>query len=74
MHEHRWLFTLDPIHWTATCRCGLAVTVEEPAPGRSTWAWTFHGEMPPPSMMLDACGSVQRARRALLAAPGPAGN
>jgi hypothetical protein len=69
MHEHRWLFTLQPTRWTATCRCGLAVTVEEPAPGCSLWAWTFHGEMPPPSMMLDACGSVQRARRALLAVP-----
>ena len=47
MHEHSWYFTMQPARWTATCGCGLAVTVETPMPGRSTWKWTLHGDLPP---------------------------
>ncbi len=67
MHEHSWYFTLAPGRWTASCGCGLAVTVVESAPGRSTWAWTLHGEVPPADLMLDGISSVTRARRELLA-------
>ena len=73
MHEHSWYFTQRPGRWTAACACGLAGTVDEPAPGRSTWEWTLHSETPPAELMLNAIGSVQQARRALLVSslPGP---
>jgi len=66
MHDHSWYFTLAPARWTASCACGLAVTVEEPAPGRQVWAWTLHGDVPPADLMLVGVGSVTRARRELL--------
>jgi hypothetical protein len=69
MHEHTWYLTLGPGRWTAACACGLAVAVEEPAPGRSRWAWTRHGETPPAAVLLEAIESVTSARRALLADP-----
>jgi hypothetical protein len=74
MHEHSWYFTFAPARWTASCGCGLALVVEEREAGGQSWTWTLHGGMPPASMMVAAVGSVTRARRALLAAPGPAGN
>ncbi len=68
MHKHSWyFFTLAPGRWTAACACGLAVTVEESAPGKSTWAWTLHGDVPPADVMLAGISSVQRVRRELLA-------
>lgn len=67
MHAHSWYFTLAPGRWSASCACGLAVVVEEPMPGRSTWAWTLHGDVPPADVMLAGISSVQRARRELLA-------
>ncbi len=67
MHEHSWYLTLAPARWTATCACGLAVTVEEPEPGRVTWEWTLRGAIPPADVMLEGVGSVTRARRELLA-------
>lgn len=74
MHEHSWYFTFAPARWTASCACGLAVTVEEPEPGKSTWAWTLHGGVPPVDVMLDAIGSVTRVRRELLAGLSSSGN
>ncbi len=67
MHEHSWYFTLAPGRWSAACACGLTVTVEEPAPGKSMWEWTLHGAVPPADLMLAGVGSVTRARRELLA-------
>lgn len=73
-HEHRWSFTLGPNRWTATCHCGLGVTVEERAPGRSVWQWTLRGETLPADVMLDGVGSVTRARRQLPASLFPSTN
>ncbi len=67
MHEHSWYFTLAPARWTATCGCGLAVTVEEHDVGRQRWEWRLHGEVPPAALLLEGIGSVQQARRELLA-------
>jgi hypothetical protein len=47
MHEHSWYFVFAPARWEASCACGLAVAVEEVAPGRATWEWTLHGGLPP---------------------------
>jgi hypothetical protein len=67
MHEHSWYSIFAPARWAATCACGLAVEVTSPAPDRSTWRWTLHGEAPPAGMILAGIGSVTRARRELLA-------
>ncbi len=67
MHEHSWYFTLAPARWSASCACGVAVNVDIPVPGRSLWRWTLHGHVAPVKRMLDGIGSVQQARRQLLA-------
>ncbi|HEY8744179.1 MAG TPA: hypothetical protein VIU62_13825 [Chloroflexota bacterium] len=69
MHDHSWYFTFAPGRWTAFCACGLAVAVEEPAPGKQSWEWTLHGTSPAADVMLGAIGSVTRARSALLETP-----
>jgi hypothetical protein len=73
MHDHAWHFTDAPGRWAASCACGLAVEVTMPAPGRSTWEWTLHGEIPPADAMLEGLRSVLVARREERAAgqPGP---
>ena len=74
MHEHSWYFADAPGRWSATCACGLAVTVTSAAPGQSWWAWTLEGRKPPANMMLDGLASVNRARRVLLATRAPGRN
>ncbi|HEY8744133.1 MAG TPA: hypothetical protein VIU62_13595 [Chloroflexota bacterium] len=74
MHEHSWYFTFAPARWTATCPCGLAVTVEERAPGKQSWEWTLNGAPPPAAVMLDGLASVTRARGELLATRAPGWN
>lgn len=73
-HDHSWYFTFGPGRWTATCGCGLAVTVEEREAGRQVREWTWHGEAPAADVMLSGVGSVTRARRKLLASMVPGGN
>ncbi len=74
MHEHSWYFTLAPGRWSASCACGLAVTVEEHDAGWQRWEWRLHGEVPPPALVLAGIGSVQQARRELLASRASAAN
>ena len=74
-HVHAWYFTLAPGRWSATCACGLAVEVEEPDVGSSTWFWTLQsGQIPGVDVLLAGIGSVIQSRQVLLLAKAPMKN
>jgi hypothetical protein len=63
-HVHQWRFVDAPGRWTATCACGLAVTVEAAEPGRGIWTWRLGGGPPSAEALLESVTSVVKARRA----------
>lgn len=63
---HQWALSERPRGWCGRCQvCGLAVTVEASAGGRTIWEWAYgDGSSPAADVMLEGVSSVMMAYRA----------
>lgn len=63
-HVHEWRFVDAPGRWTATCWCGLVVTVQAFGPDGGLWTWRLDDRPPSGDLLLESVTSVVRARLA----------